>query len=67
MLTAKVHFLRTNSICYMQAINRTAIIIYKSKDNADTHRGYTTRWKRVIMDEQIETVNYVTVSCNYPA
>lgn len=28
---------------------------------------HTTRWKCVIMDKQIETVNYVTVSCNYPA
>jgi len=28
---------------------------------------YATRWKCVIMDEQAETVNYVTVSCNYSA
>ena len=28
---------------------------------------YTTRWKCVITDEQTESVNYVTVSCNYPA
>lgn len=39
MLTAKVHFLRINSICYMQAINYTAIIIYKSKYNLGTRGG----------------------------
>lgn len=67
MLTAKVHFKK--SIQY--ATCKQSITLQSSFTNQSIMRilmgVYTTRWKCVIMDEQAETVNYVTVSCNYPA
>lgn len=42
MLIAKVHFfIKSIQYAALQAINHTAIIIYKSKDNTDNHSwGY---------------------------
>ena len=67
MLTAKVHFLE--SIQY--ATCKQSITLPSLFTNQSIMRilmgVYATRWKCVIMDEQAETVNYVTVSCNYSA
>lgn len=49
MVTAKVHFLRINSICHMQSI--TLQSSFTNQSTTQILLGvYTTRWKWVIMD-----------------